>query len=99
MKGIVVVYLGRIINAVLLLAWLLLPTLAAAQVPPVELATVERRNIIETLRLSGSLTSPKTARLSPDVEGRLVRLNVDDAPAPDVDGIGSADDAGTDRGE
>jgi RND family efflux transporter MFP subunit len=77
MKEIVVVYLGRIINAVLLLAWLLLPTLAAAQVPPVELVTVERRDIIETLRLSGSLTSPKTARLSPDVEGRLVRLNVD----------------------
>jgi RND family efflux transporter MFP subunit len=56
---------------------LLLPALGAAQVAPVELANVERRGIVETLRLTGSLTSPNTARLSPDVEGRLVSLAVD----------------------
>ncbi len=56
---------------------LFLPTPATAQVPPVELATVEKRDIVESLRLSGSLTSPRTARLSPDVEGRLVSLEVD----------------------
>jgi RND family efflux transporter MFP subunit len=55
----------------------LLPSLAMAQLPPVELASVERRAIVETLRLSASLTSPKRARLSPDVEGRLVELKVD----------------------
>ncbi len=60
--------------AVLLAAWL--PAIAA-QVAPVELATVERRAIVETLRLSGSLRSPYTARLSPDVEGRVVSLAVD----------------------
>ena len=54
-----------------------LPPAIAAQVAPVELATVERRAIVETLRLSGSLRSPYTARLSPDVEGRLVSLTVD----------------------
>jgi RND family efflux transporter MFP subunit len=56
---------------------LLLPALAAAQLAPVELATVERREIVETLRLTGSLTSPYSARLSPDVEGRIVSLEVD----------------------
>lgn len=54
-----------------------LPVFAAAQVAPVQLATVEKRDIVETLRLSGSLTSPYSAHLSPDVEGRLVELNVD----------------------
>ena len=55
----------------------LLPALAQAQLPPVELATVERREIVETLRLSATLTAPRRARLSPDVEGRLVQLDVD----------------------
>ncbi len=55
----------------------LLPVLAAAQVAPVELAVVERRDIVETLSLTGSLSSPNSARLSPDVEGRLVSLEVD----------------------
>jgi len=71
------VFPGSDVSSILLLTSLLLPALATAQVPPVELAGVERRDIVETLRLSGSLTSPKTAGLSPDVEGRLVRLNVD----------------------
>jgi len=48
-----------------------------AQVAQVELALVERRAIVETLRLSGSLTSPYTSSLSPDFEGRLVSINVD----------------------
>lgn len=66
-------------HAALLLALIvaLPPALAAAQVPPVELAAVERRDIVESLRLTGSLTSPNAARLSPDVEGRLVSLRVD----------------------
>ncbi len=54
-----------------------LPPAIAAQLAPVELATVERRAIVETLRLSGSLRAPYSARLSPDVEGRLVSLAVD----------------------
>ncbi len=61
----------------LLLALLCLPVLAPAQVAPVELATVERRDVVETLRLTGTLTAPYSARLSPDVEGRLVSLEVD----------------------
>jgi RND family efflux transporter MFP subunit len=61
----------------LLVVSVLWPATGLAQVAPVELAPVERRDVVETLRLSGSLTSPMSARLSPDVEGRLVRLNVD----------------------
>jgi RND family efflux transporter MFP subunit len=67
----------RFILAAALLATLLLSAPAAAQVAPVELASVERRDIVETLRLTGSLTPPYSARLSPDVEGRLVSLEVD----------------------
>ena len=55
----------------------LLPGLASAQAAPVELAVVERSDIVETLSLTGSLSSPNSARLSPDVEGRLVSLEVD----------------------
>jgi len=75
MKGFVIAYLARPFLAVV--PWLLLPTIAAAQVAPVELVAVERRDIVETLRLSGSLASPKNARLSPDIEGRLVSMDVD----------------------
>lgn len=58
-------------------ALLLAPVFAAGQVAPVEVASVERRPVIEALDLTGTLTSPNTARLSPDVEGRLVAMNVD----------------------
>jgi membrane fusion protein (multidrug efflux system) len=68
---------SRLATMAILIATLLLPAFAAAQVAPVELAVVERRDIKETLRLTGSLTSPYRARLSPDVEGRLVSLEVD----------------------
>lgn len=60
-----------------LVSLLLVTELAAAPVAPVELALVERRDIIETLRLSGSLTSPYSSSLSPDFEGRLVSFAVD----------------------
>jgi len=68
---------GRLLATITSATLLLLSGLAAAQVAPVELAPVERRAIVETLRLSGSLTSPYTSSLSPDFEGRLVSLNVD----------------------
>jgi RND family efflux transporter MFP subunit len=70
-------YVANITGRLAALALLLLSTAAFAQVPPVELAAVSERDIVETLRLSGSLTSPKSARLSPDVEGRLVRLDIE----------------------
>ena len=77
MKGHHFAQLAGVVYTPLLVTALFLPTLSMAQVAPVELTTVERRDIVESLRLSGSLTSPKAARLSPDVEGRLVRLDVD----------------------
>lgn len=58
-------------------ASLLVPGTGGAQLAPVELAMVERRDIVEALNLTGTLTSPNTARLSPDVEGRLARINVE----------------------
>lgn len=61
----------------LLAVWLSAPGPAVAQLAPVELASAERRDIVEALSLTGTLTSPNTARLSPDVEGRLVAINAD----------------------
>ena len=69
--------LARQLATSALVSLLLVTELAAAPVAPVELALVERRDIIETLRLSGSLTSPYSSSLSPDFEGRLVSLAVD----------------------
>ena len=69
--------LGRQLATSALVSLLVVAELAAAPVAPVELALVERRDIIETLRLSGSLTSPYSSSLSPDFEGRLVSLAVD----------------------
>jgi len=69
--------LGRQLATGALVSLLVVAELAAAPVAPVELALVERRDIIETLRLSGSLTSLYSSSLSPDFEGRLVSLAVD----------------------
>ncbi len=44
---------------------------------PVELTYAERRTIVEALKLTGTLTSPKTSRLSPEVQGRVVEISVD----------------------
>lgn len=77
MKGRQTRSLSRRLASTAWTALLLISGLAAAPVAPVELAPVERSDIVETLRLSGSLTSPYAANLSPDFEGRLVSLNVD----------------------
>lgn len=67
----------RLAKPCVLAALLLACGTGAAQVAPVELATAERRDIVEALSLTGTLTSPNTARLSPDVEGRIVEIRVD----------------------
>ncbi len=49
----------------------------AARLAPVQVAVAERQAIVEALNLSGTLTSPNTAQIAPDVEGRLVEIKVD----------------------
>jgi len=57
---------------------LLLPlSVWAARLAPVELTTAHRRAVVETLNLTGTLSSPNSARLSPDMAGRLVAINVE----------------------
>jgi RND family efflux transporter MFP subunit len=49
-----------------------------AQEPPVvSVAQAERTKIVEELLLSGTLTSPRTASLSPEVEGRVAAIAVE----------------------
>ena len=43
---------------------------------PVELAQAERRELVEELSLTGTLTSPQTASLATEVEGRVDFDNV-----------------------
>jgi membrane fusion protein (multidrug efflux system) len=49
----------------------------AQELPPVGIAQAERTEIVEQLVLTGTLTSPRTARLSPEVEGRVAAIAVD----------------------
>lgn len=55
------------------MAW----SLPAQEPPPVVISEAERAEIVEELSLSGTLTSPRTARLSPEVEGRVAEIAVD----------------------
>ncbi|MDH3672996.1 MAG: efflux RND transporter periplasmic adaptor subunit [Gammaproteobacteria bacterium] len=69
----------RCVHGLGLLVWVLLapPALHAQQVPPVAVALAERAEIVEELSLTGTLTSPRSARLSPEVEGRVAKVSVD----------------------
>jgi len=58
------------------LAQLILST-AAAQAP-VQVATAERRDIVEKIAVTGTVTSPRTAVLSTAVAGLVVHLSVDE---------------------
>lgn len=60
-----------------LLSLLAAPALHAQQAPPVGITVAERTEIVEELPLSGTLTAPRTARLSPEVEGRVAAIAVD----------------------
>jgi len=50
----------------------------AQQAAPVATATARETELVEELGLTGSLTSPRTARLSPEVEGRVARVAVEE---------------------
>jgi len=60
-----------------LLGLLLAPVLHGQEPPPVEVAAAERAEIREELSLTGTLTAPRSARLSPDVEGRVAAIAVE----------------------
>ena len=49
----------------------------AQEYPPVTLVEAAREEIVEELLLTGTLTSPHTAQLSPEVEGRVAAVAVD----------------------
>ncbi|MGF1478708.1 MAG: efflux RND transporter periplasmic adaptor subunit [Cyanophyceae cyanobacterium] len=51
---------------------------AQAQAVPVELETVQTSTVLETSEFIGSLTSPLSATISPEIQGRVSRLYVDE---------------------
>lgn len=50
---------------------------ALADGPPVSVATAQTRPIVEIVRVSGTITSPQSAVLSPSVGGLVQAMNVD----------------------
>lgn len=52
-------------------------TVPALDAPPVNVGAAEERPIVRTVRVSGTVTSPNAAMLSPSVAGLVARLNVD----------------------
>lgn len=50
---------------------------AALDAPPVDVGQAEERPIVRTVNVSGTVTSPNAAMLSPSVGGLVQRLNVD----------------------
>lgn len=52
-------------------------SLAAQELPLVQVAQADEAGIVEEVRLTGSLTSLRSARLSPEVAGRVERIAVD----------------------
>lgn len=56
---------------------LAISTLAAQELARVTVVDATREEIVEELLLTGTLTSPQTAQLSPEVEGRVAAIEVD----------------------
>lgn len=50
----------------------------AQQAAPVELAEARETALVEELSLTGDLTAPRTARISPEVEGRVAELELEE---------------------
>lgn len=49
----------------------------AQERPPVTVVEAQKTNIVEELTVTGTLTSPRAARLAPEVEGRVAAILVD----------------------
>jgi membrane fusion protein (multidrug efflux system) len=54
-----------------------MPLVHAQDYPPVGIAQAELAEIVDELSLTGTLTAPRSTRLSPEVEGRVATLSVD----------------------
>lgn len=67
----------RVLAAAVLVLAAAVPSAHAQRLPRVALATAEEAEIVEELSLTGTLTSPQSARLAPQVEGRLAAIPVD----------------------
>lgn len=64
----------QILAAVCLLS---VPLLHAQDYPPVDIAQAQLTEIVDELSLTGTLTAPRSTRLSPEVQGRVAALGVD----------------------
>jgi RND family efflux transporter MFP subunit len=63
--------------ATLVLAAMTVMTARAADAPPVDVARVAERPIVRSVRVSGTVTSPQYASLSPSVGGLVAAMRVD----------------------
>lgn len=70
-------HLGRAACLVFVLALLTLPAPVGAQAPSVVVTTVDTRKVVEPLSVAGTVTSPRAARLSTEVAGRVEAIEVE----------------------
>ncbi|MBT8443803.1 MAG: efflux RND transporter periplasmic adaptor subunit, partial [Gammaproteobacteria bacterium] len=63
--------------SLILAALFLANTALALDAPPVNVGEADERPIVRTVRVSGTVTSPNAAMLSPSVGGLVAKLNVD----------------------
>jgi len=56
---------------------LLAPPASAREAAPVAVTTAEHTPVVREVALSGTLTSPRRARLAPEVDGRVTDIGVD----------------------
>jgi membrane fusion protein (multidrug efflux system) len=67
----------RWVPGVGILALLAAPVVPAQQSPPVDIAVAKQAQIVEEVPLTATLTAPRTARLSPEVAGRVAAIAVE----------------------
>lgn len=70
-------FFATLLSTLLVIALIVSSAAGGAPLAPVQLGVAQRQPIIETLSLTGTLSSPSTAGIAPDVEGRLVEVRVE----------------------
>lgn len=76
---------SRYLPVPLLLAWLIYPqAVHSSDAAPIRIAMVQEQAIAQTLRLTGTVTSVRSARLSASTAGLVTTLNVDAGSAVDA---------------
>jgi membrane fusion protein (multidrug efflux system) len=73
------------VTVALAVLWLAIPTTAQQPAPAVVVTTTKQRTVIEEVPVSGTVTSPRVAQLSPEIAGLVQEVLVDAGDRVDAD--------------